>query len=380
MTNFSARSKILGRVGDHLLSEKRTSRQCTVEYLSVQEEKSVIQDSETIRAYLVASSRQNGALGIFHAYAAEAVLVDCLDAGLGPRDRRSNGNALEINELRYGWLWSDESGPIDEVMLAKPCSGMRILMSHGGAAVREAVCSFFRQRRFAELDEGDREEVGAISRQDILYDRALADCVTETQVAAALEARLAEGGGVPTRPPERLMRTHRVLLAGPPNAGKSSFLNRMAGYDRAFVDPAAGATRDVVDELVDIAGFAVRLGDLPGYRAADSGLAVAAWEKARELLSLADAVWFVCDRSREWKGDCERAAREIAGALAAENPAARVSVIMNKSDLPPAWTDEPWREYFPDARGVALCSLPDGDALDVIENHLETIWDGGDEG
>lgn len=330
----------------------------------------------TITLYVVASSRQKGALGIFHAFADEAILGAQLDCHVGTRTRSRSGNALQNNELRYGWLWGGDAEPIDEVMLAKPKPGMRVLMTHGGTAVREAVEGFFRDGGFAEMGSLRNGEA-FVKELDELYDTLLTNCVTEMQVAAVLQARERERNGEPWDIPEQVLATHRVVLAGPPNAGKSSLLNNLAGYDRAFVDPEAGATRDVVDELLDIGGYAVLLGDMPGFCESDAGLAAEAWERARQRLDLAEAVWFVCDGSGPWSGEADRAAREIA-AIIKDKPAAgrapAVLVVVNKSDLPPGWQGEPWREHFPDAGMVRVCSLPGGDAAALIENHVIDTW------
>jgi GTP-binding protein len=58
----------------------------------------------------------------------------------------------------------------------------------------------------------------------------------------------------------------RVALLGRPNVGKSSLLNRLAGHERALVDPAAGTTRDPVDELVELGGTTWRFVDTAGIR------------------------------------------------------------------------------------------------------------------
>lgn len=329
--------------------------------------------------YMVASSRQKGALGIFHAFADEAVLSARLDVRVGARKMIGNPIPLQDNELRYGWLWGDEPEPIDEVMLAKPKREMRVLMTHGGTAVGEAVESFFRAGGFVEAAM-DGRNAAYVESMDELYDTLLMNCVTEAQAAAVLRAReeIAANRCGPLHLPGRLMATHRVVLAGPPNAGKSSLLNALAGYDRAFVDHEAGATRDIVDELVDIGGYAVLLGDMPGFCATDDGLAAEAWRRARERLGLAEAVWFVCDGSKPWQGDNDAAAREIASALTGlegKGGAPELLVVVNKSDAAPAWPDEPWKTYFPASEAVRVCSLPDGDAAKVVEAYVVRKWD-----
>jgi GTPase len=73
---------------------------------------------------------------------------------------------------------------------------------------------------------------------------------------------------LPEAPPERQEEAgpRRVALIGKPNVGKSSLLNKLAGEQRAVVDPVAGTTRDPVDELIELGGTTWRFVDTAGIR------------------------------------------------------------------------------------------------------------------
>jgi GTP-binding protein len=73
---------------------------------------------------------------------------------------------------------------------------------------------------------------------------------------------------LPEAPPERTVEggPRRVALIGKPNVGKSSLLNKLAGEQRAVVDPVAGTTRDPVDELIELGGTTWRFVDTAGIR------------------------------------------------------------------------------------------------------------------
>lgn len=318
--------------------------------------------------YLTASSTLSGALGIFHAYGDEELLQRWLDGRIGSKNVGSVGNPLVKHELRYGWLHDADGKIIDEVMLACPVPGMRVLMTHGGRIVRATVEGYFATSGFTRIDV----DQAAGLRKDRIIDVLLANCLTEGQVSALLEVRQRGGEGWTIHPD--VLMTHRVVLTGAPNAGKSSLMNMLSGYRRAFVHAEAGATRDVVDELVDLAGYAVLLGDLPGFSSADIGLAKEAWLRARRSLELAEAVWFVCDGSAAWDGETARAAQAVAVALSERETACSVAVVVNKADLPEGFTGEPWREYFPAAEAVRVCSLPGGDARGRLESLAAGMW------
>jgi len=81
-----------------------------------------------------------------------------------------------------------------------------------------------------------------------------------------------------------------VVLAGPPNAGKSSLLNALLGEKRAIVSPCAGTTRDSIEEWLEIGGWPVRLTDTAGLRDTSDSIEAEGIERARDLVSRADIV------------------------------------------------------------------------------------------
>ncbi len=82
----------------------------------------------------------------------------------------------------------------------------------------------------------------------------------------------------------------KVVLAGPPNAGKSSLLNRLAGRDVAIVTPEAGTTRDVLEVVLDLGGARVRIFDTAGLRDAEGLVESIGIERARSVAREADLV------------------------------------------------------------------------------------------
>jgi tRNA modification GTPase len=119
----------------------------------------------------------------------------------------------------------------------------------------------------------------------------------------------------------RVLRTGvRTVLSGAPNAGKSSLLNRLLGYERAIVSPVPGTTRDTLEEVVMLRGWSLRLVDTAGLR--EGGDALEQMGMARTLLQLeeADLVLQVSDGQ-------ERPEQP------ATAPDARVLRVLNKVDL-----------------------------------------------
>ena len=97
------------------------------------------------------------------------------------------------------------------------------------------------------------------------------------RLATAREGRLLREGAL-------------VVLAGPPNVGKSSLLNALLGERRAIVSDTAGTTRDFIEESVEIGGWSVRLVDTAGLRAAGDVIEAEGVGRAEELVAKADLV------------------------------------------------------------------------------------------
>lgn len=129
----------------------------------------------------------------------------------------------------------------------------------------------------AELDFSDEGDVDGP-----LVDRALA------LTAEVLDSLQAARGGFDWG--ERVRDGFVVVLAGPPNAGKSSLLNALARREVAIVSPIAGTTRDAIEVRLDLAGLPVALIDTAGLRESDDAIEAEGVRRARALADKADIV------------------------------------------------------------------------------------------
>jgi tRNA modification GTPase len=124
---------------------------------------------------------------------------------------------------------------------------------------------------------------------------------------------------------ERLREGLVVAIAGPPNAGKSSLLNRIARRDAAIVSPFAGTTRDVIEVHLDLDGCPVTLLDTAGIRDSTDPIEQEGVRRARERAAGADLVLWMMDSA---------ASGEIAvDLIAREFPNNAKWIIWNKIDL-----------------------------------------------
>jgi len=142
---------------------------------------------------------------------------------------------------------------------------------------------------------------------DFLADRALGERMTDLRQRFAELAETARQGSL-------LRDGLTVVIAGRPNAGKSSLLNRLAGYEAAIVTPVPGTTRDVLRERIAIDGLPLHVLDTAGLRDSTDAIEAEGVRRARAEISRADRVLFVVDSA---------------------DPAAVVAVDDDLSRLPP---------------------------------------------
>jgi tRNA modification GTPase len=167
------------------------------------------------------------------------------------------------------------------------------------------------------------------------------DCVAACD---ALQAVLAGG-----RVGLHLTTPWQVVIAGPPNVGKSSLMNALVGYDRAIVCDLPGTTRDVVGATTAIDGWPVRFSDTAGLRDAGDHLEQAGIERAASAIAAADLALLVHDATRDAdRGNLDGSwsAANIASYLPPSTPLLRV---LNKVDLLPSGV-------APSSEGDDLCT------------------------
>ncbi len=149
----------------------------------------------------------------------------------------------------------------------------------------------------------------------------------ELQVAAAALERL-ESRGTFGR---HLIEPWQVVLAGPPNAGKSSLLNALVGYRRAIVHDTPGTTRDLVTSRTACDGWPIQLVDTAGLRSTHDPLEAAGAALAIEAMATADLVLWIVDSSDVADGASDFAGNDLA--RGSRENRAPVLFVANKCDL-----------------------------------------------
>jgi tRNA modification GTPase len=190
---------------------------------------------------------------------------------------------------------------------------------------------------------------------DVPTDLVRPALATAGTVQVAINAALAGAGRG-----ERLREGLVVAIAGPPNAGKSSLLNRISGREAAIVSPFAGTTRDVIEVHLDLEGYPVTLLDTAGIRESDDPVEQEGVRRARARAATADLVLWVVDAADPVTSATKGEGTEV--------PTTPLWLVRNKIDL---LTDDTGIEPSFDAMSFAI-SARTGEGLDTLLAGLTT--------
>ena len=239
----------------------------------------------------------------------------------------------------------------------------------------------------AQLDGGLRRKLEPI--QDALLevssrfyavvdypDEDIEDVRPEEIAAALTSAASGLGALLATAGRGRVLKNGvRTAIVGRPNAGKSSLLNALAGYDRAIVTDIPGTTRDTVEESAVCGGVLLRLIDTAGIRATDDPVEKLGVERSRQAVASAELVIALIDGT----GDVTEEDREI---LELARTAPHYIVAESKNDLLPPGEARvlslPRGVRGPDAY-LSLSSVAPG-GLRLLEEAVARIFPAGDPG
>lgn len=268
----------------------------------------------------------------FHLHGGRAVIaaVEAVLAGL-PGLRRAEPGEFTRRALTNGRIDLAEAEGLGDLLMAETELQRRAALAMADGTLSKAIAGWradllgLAARLEASLDFADEADVDPVLLGVIRSEAA--------RVRGDIEAALA------TPPVDRLRDGIRVVLAGPPNSGKSTLLNALARREAAIVSPIAGTTRDRIEAPVARAGIPYVLTDTAGLRdATEDAIEAIGIDRAGQAMAEADLIL--------WLGD----------------------------DTPPA--DALWLHARADQPGRA--ALPPGPELAVSANDtvsVEAVWD-----
>jgi len=198
------------------------------------------------------------------------------------------------------------------------------------------------------------EEIDVLSAHDVR-----GQLLNLQQTLAGVQARARQGA--------LLREGIQVVIAGQPNAGKSSLLNALAGAELAIVTPIAGTTRDVVRQTIQIEGVPLHVLDTAGLREAGDAVEQIGIERAWQHIEQADAVLWLHDLTRLGEPDYAAGEAHIAARLPAGVPLLH---LWNKHDAQPTAVIPP---------GDIALSAKTGEGLAALRQRLLALagWQGG---
>ncbi len=158
----------------------------------------------------------------------------------------------------------------------------------------------------------------------------------------------------------------RVVLAGRPNAGKSSLLNQLAGSERAIVTAIAGTTRDVLREHIHLDGMPLHITDTAGLRDSPDEVEQEGIRRAWQEIEQADRILLLTDASEHQQDNPELFWPEFVSTI---HDKSRITVIRNKIDLTQESAGLSTASHYPVVR---LCARS-GQGVDQLRDHLKSI-------
>lgn len=284
--------------------------------------------------------------------AVATVLVEGADAveAVGRWFRPASGRPLAeipLGRIAFG-CWGDRSGAGEELVLCRRSQAQIEVHCHGGTAAAENVLASLAEAGFPTLDwrdwtrKAETDPLAAEARVALAaarteraarmlldqYQGALGAAIERAAVACERgDAQVATGELAQLLRYERLGRhlvePWRVVLAGPPNVGKSSLINALLGFERSIVFDQPGTTRDVLTAHSALDGWPVELADTAGLRSGGDEIEEQGVAKARERLASADLVLLVFDASQARSREDQVLAASVPEAL----------LVYNKCDL-----------------------------------------------
>lgn len=192
------------------------------------------------------------------------------------------------------------------------------------------------------------------------------DFLSDGKIEAQLNQVIAELNGVraEARQGSLLREGMKVVIAGRPNAGKSSLLNALAGREAAIVTDIAGTTRDVLREHIHIDGMPLHIIDTAGLREAGDEVERIGIERAWKEIEQADRVLFMVDGTTTDATEPAQIWPEFMARLPVELP---ITVVRNKADL----TGETLGMSEVNNHSLIRLSARTGEGVQTLRDHLK---------
>lgn len=299
----------------------------------------------------------------FHCHGSPVVLRELLDALFAAGARQAKAGEFTQRAFLNGRLDLTQAEAVIDLIYAETAAAARNAAAQLDGGLRRVLEPIqdslldITSRFYAVVDYPD-EDIEDVKPEQVAEALSSAEKQLSSLLATCQRGKVLKSGV-------------RTAIVGRPNAGKSSLLNALAGYERAIVTDIPGTTRDTVEESVLCGGVLLRLIDTAGIRDTEDVVEQKGVERSRKALESADLVLAVVDGSVPLTDEDLEVLR-----LAAENP--RWIAVFSKCDL---WDTKAHSVGImgspAPAASVTLSSVT-GEGLGDLENAVAALFPAGD--
>ena len=300
----------------------------------------------------------------FHCHGSPVVLRELLSAIFANGARQAAAGEFTRRAFLNGRLDLTQAEAVVDLIDAETAAAARNAAAQLDGSLRRDFETItdrlldITSRFYAVVDYPD-EDIEDLQLEDITATLQICDNTLTRLLATCDRGRVLKNGV-------------RTAIVGRPNAGKSSLMNALAGYDRAIVTNIPGTTRDTVEESVLCGGVRLRLIDTAGIRDTEDVVERMGVERSRKAVETADLVLAVVDSSIEFTEE-DAAVLE----MAAVHP--NWILVSSKSDLPSAPT--PFLRFTGNHHAPAAeisVSSVSGEGLEALESAVAALFPEGD--
>ena len=299
----------------------------------------------------------------FHCHGSPVVLRELLDALFAAGARQAKAGEFTQRAFLNGRLDLTQAEAVIDLIDAETAAAARNAAAQLDGGLRRVLEPIqdalldITSRFYAVVDYPD-EDIEDVQPEQVAEALSSAEGQLTSLLATCQRGKVLKSGV-------------RTAIVGRPNAGKSSLLNALAGYERAIVTDIPGTTRDTVEESVLCGGVLLRLIDTAGIRDTEDIVEQKGVERSRQAITSADLVLAVVDGTEKPTGVGE------IFRLAAECP--HWIAVYTKRDLAPPYmvlASSP-APAAPPAASVSLSSVT-GEGLDKLEKAVSSLFPAGD--
>lgn len=279
--------------------------------------------------------------------------VNALLGALSEFDGLRHAEAGEFSRRAFhnGKLDLVEVEGLADLIVAETEMQRRLAIEHSGGGQSKIYAAWAKRLTHAramieaELDFADEDDVPGSVSERIWQDMALLAQEIATHIADAPIAEIIRDG-------------LKIVIAGEPNAGKSSLLNALAQRDIAIVTEIAGTTRDVLSIDLSLAGFSVKLFDTAGLRETEERVEQEGIRRARDVIERADLILLLSETVRGFES--------LSGIASKGAPVLRVATKIDRDE----------RYWSPDGADVLISTRTGAGMdrlLDAITSYLPDL-------